>query len=125
MKWSAQMMPASPNTEYVQCIENSRRLQWDIDLDVIRGRDLQANKKYLPDGISKVHTLSFLNHEQQVLLSQIQGRTYAHMFGMIERFIGVKVLDLCRGYALGDQVALQALVRFVDEELRHQELFRR
>lgn len=115
----------TPDSEYAQCILNSRRLQWDIDADVIRGRDVQFHKKYLPDGISKVHTLTFLNHNQQVLLSQIQGRTYVNMFGMVERFIGVKVLDLCRGYALGDQTALQALVRFVDEELRHQELFRR
>ncbi len=119
------MMRGESDSEYAQCIANSRRLQWDIDADVIRGRELQAHKKYLPDGISKVHTLTFLNHNQQVLLSQIQGRTYAHMFGMVERFIGIKVLDICRGYALGDQVALQALVRFVDEELRHQELFRR
>src|SRR6185437_11795050 len=28
-------------------------------------------------------------------------------------------------YALGDQVALEALVRFSDEELKHQALFRR
>ncbi len=118
-------MQASPDSEYAQCILNSRRMQWDIDVDVIRGRDVQIHKKYLPDGISKVHTLPFLDHRQQVLLSQIQGRTYVNMFGMVERFIGVKVLDLCRGYALGDQIALQALVRFVDEELRHQELFRR
>jgi hypothetical protein len=30
-----------------------------------------------------------------------------------------------RGHWLGDQVALEALVRFSDEELKHQELFRR
>ena len=111
--------------QYAQCMENSRRLHWDIERDVIRGRKLEVDKKYLPDGISKVNTLHFLNEQQQVLLSQIQGRTYAHMFGMFERFIGIKVLDLCREYVLGDQMALQALVRFVDEELKHQEMFRR
>jgi hypothetical protein len=35
------------------------------------------------------------------------------------------MLDLSRDYWLGDQVALEALVRFTDEELKHQELFRR
>ncbi len=47
------------------------------------------------------------------------------MFGLVERFIAAKVLEVGRDHALGDQVALEALVRFTDEELKHQELFRR
>ena len=47
------------------------------------------------------------------------------MFGLIERYISAKMLELSRDYALGDQIALEALVRFTDEELKHQELFRR
>jgi hypothetical protein len=58
-------------------------------------------------------------------VSQIQGRTYANIFGLVERFINAKVLEVGRGYALGDQLALEALVRFSDEELKHQALFRR
>ncbi len=58
-------------------------------------------------------------------MSQIQGRTYANMFGTIERSIGAKLAEVCRGHALGDQVVFEALVRFTDEELKHQELFRR
>ena len=59
------------------------------------------------------------------MLSQVQGRTYANMFGFVERFITAKVLELTRDHWLGDQVALEALVRFTDEELKHQALFRR
>jgi hypothetical protein len=47
------------------------------------------------------------------------------MFGLVERFIGAKVLEMSRDHWLGDQVALEALVRFSDEELKHQALFRR
>jgi hypothetical protein len=47
------------------------------------------------------------------------------MFGLVERFINAKVLEVSRDHWLGDQTALQALVRFSDEELKHQELFRR
>jgi hypothetical protein len=47
------------------------------------------------------------------------------MFGLIERSINAKILELSRDYWLGDQVALEALVRFSDEELKHQALFRR
>ena len=58
-------------------------------------------------------------------MSRIQGRTYANVFGLVERFINAKVLEVSRDHWLGDQVALEALVRFCDEELKHQELFRR
>jgi hypothetical protein len=72
-----------------------------------------------------VSRLEFLNETEQRLLSQIQGRTYANIFGLVERFIGAKVLEISREHWLGDQVALEALVGFSQEELKHQELFRR
>ena len=111
--------------DYAECIEISKRVRWDIDRDVIRGRTFDFSKKFLPDGISKVAQFDFLNEEQKRFLSQIQGRTYANMFGFVERFIVAKILEITRAHWLGDQVALEALVRFCDEELKHQELFRR
>src|SRR5262249_54456151 len=63
--------------------------------------------------------------DEQRYLSQIQGRTYANIFGLVERYIDAKVLELSRNHWLGNQIALEALVRFSDEELKHQELFRR
>jgi len=112
-------------TRYSQCIEASKRIRWDIDTDVIRGGQFDFSKKFLPDGLSKVHQLDFLNDDEQRLISQIQGRTYANMFGLVERFINAKILDLSRDHWLSDQTALEAMVRFSDEELKHQELFRR
>jgi len=58
-------------------------------------------------------------------VSHIQGRTYANMFGLVERFIGAKFLEVSRDHSLGDQKAFEALVRSTDEEIKHQELFRR
>jgi hypothetical protein len=110
---------------YAKCIEVSKRVRWDIDDDVIRGREFDFSQKFLPDGLSKVDRLDFLNDDEKKLLSQIQGRTYANMFGFVERFITAKVLEMTRNHWLGDQTALEALVRFSDEELKHQALFRR
>jgi len=110
---------------YAKCIEVSKRVRFDIDRDVIRGRKFDFSKKFLPDGLSKVSRLGFLSGDEQRFLSQIQGRTYAHMFGLVERFIGTKILEVSRDHALGDQVAFESLVRFTDEELKHQEMFRR
>ena len=110
---------------YAKCIENSKRMRFDIDRDVIRGREFDFSKKFLPDGLSKVDGLGFLSAKEQRFLSQIQGRSYANIFGLVERFIAAKVLEVSREHWLGDQTALEALVRFSDEEIKHQELFRR
>lgn len=110
---------------YARCIAASRRIRWDIDRDVIRGRTFDLAHKFLPDGLSLVDELPFLSPAEQRFLSQVQGRTYANMFGLVERFVSAKVLELSRDHWFGDQTALEALVRFTDEELKHQELFRR
>ena len=113
------------SARYAKCIEVSKRVRWEIDADVLRGRSFDFTKKFLPDGLSMVGELAFLSADEQRLLSQIQGRTYANLFGLVERFINAKVLEVSRDHWLGDQTALEALVRFSDEEIKHQELFRR
>jgi hypothetical protein len=110
---------------YAKCVEVSKRVRFDIERDVIRGRQFDFGKKFLPDGLSRVHDLDFLSAAEKRFFSQVQGRTYANTFGLVERFIGAKMLDVSRSYWLGDQIALEALVRFTDEEIKHQEMFRR
>lgn len=110
---------------YARCIKASKKVRWDIDTDVIRGRTFDRREKYLPDGLSLVTTFTTLSDDEQRFVSQIQGRTYANVFGLVERFINAKILEVSRDYWLGDQTALEALVRFSDEELKHQALFRR
>lgn len=122
------MQAAEMKTEtsrYARCIDISKRVRWDIDKDVIRGRSLDFNQKFLPDGLSLVDKLEFLTDDEQRFFSQVQGRTYANLFGLIERYINAKILEVSREHWFGDQVALEALIRFSDEELKHQELFRR
>jgi hypothetical protein len=113
------------SNRYARCINTSKRIRWDIDDDVIRGRVLDATQKFLPDGLSLVEEFPFLTALERRFMSQVQGRTYANLFGLVERFINAKILELSRDHWFGDQVALEALVRFSDEELKHQELFRR
>ena len=113
------------HARYARAIRASKKARWDIDADVIRGRDFDFTEKFLPDGLSLVQELEFLSEAERRLLSQVQGRSYAYVFGLVERYIGAKVLELSGQHWLGDQTALEALVRFSDEELKHQELFRR
>jgi hypothetical protein len=44
---------------YARCIAASKRIRWDIDEDVIRGRTLDVADNYLPEGLSLVDGLAF------------------------------------------------------------------
>ncbi len=117
--------PALDSARYARCVAVSKRVRFDIDRDVIRGRQFDFNMKFLPDGLSRVDALPFLLPAEKRYLSQVQGRTYANIFGLVERFISAKMLEVSREHWFGDQVALESLVRFTDEEIKHQEMFRR
>jgi len=114
-----------PIDRYARAVAASKRVRWSIEEDVIRQRTFDTRHKFLPDGLSKVQDFTFLSEAEKRYLSQIQGRTYANIFGLVERYINAKILELSRDYYFADQTALEALVRFSDEELKHQELFRR
>ena len=118
------IVPLPDTAKYARCIEASKAVRWDIDNDVIKGRRFDVTKKYLPDGLSLVRELALSDAEMR-FVSQIQGRTYANVFGLVERFITAKLIEVSRHHSLGDQSALEALVRFSDEEIKHQTLFRR
>src|SRR3954452_18457579 len=114
----------SESDRYARCIYTSKRVRWDLDEDVIRGRTFDVTHRFLPDGLSLANAFTTLSADEKRYVSQIQGRTYANIFGLVERFINAKVLELSEDHWFGDQVALEALVRFSDEELKHQALFR-
>ena len=113
------------NARYARCIKASKRVRWDMDEDVIRGRCFDASQKFLPDGLSQATVFTTLSDAEKIFVSQIQGRTYANIFGLAEYFVNAKVLEITRDHWFGDQIALEALVRFSEEELKHQALFRK
>jgi hypothetical protein len=57
---------------YAKCVEASKRIRWEIERDVIRGRTLEAGKKFMPDGMSHVDRLPFLSPRDQMFFSQIR-----------------------------------------------------
>src|SRR6476659_10290259 len=115
----------SQTEKYARVIKASKAVHWDIEKDVIKGRQFDTTKKFLPDGLSLVADFDLVSEDERKFASQVQGRTYANVFGLVERFITAKLLEIGHEHALGNQHALEALVRFTDEEIKHQELFRR
>ena len=74
----------SARNRYERTIETSKRVRWDIEKDVIRGRDFDITDKFLPDGLSLVDAFTTLSDDEKRFVSQIQGRTYANIFGLVE-----------------------------------------
>ena len=99
----------SGSDRYARCIQISKRVRWDIDDDVIRGAAFDTAHKFLPDGLSLADAFTTLSADEKRFVSQIQGRTYANVFGLVERFINAKILELSHDHWFGDQVALEAL----------------
>jgi hypothetical protein len=118
-------VPPPAVNRYANCVEASKRIRWDLDIDVLRGRRLDAAGTFLPDTLTRVAELAFLRPAEMRFLSRVQARTYANVLGFLERTLGAMALELSRDHWLGDQAALEALVRFASEELKHQALFRR
>ena len=80
-------------------------MRWDLDKDVLRGRDFDFSSDFLPDGLSLLSRLPFLGERDRRRLSQIQGRTYANAFGLLEheacfrRVEGMIAAGMPEGYA--------------------------
>lgn len=65
---------------HAKCVENSRRIRWDIDEDVFRVRVADFWGYFLRDGLSMIDRVPFLGAADRRRLSRIQGRTYARAF---------------------------------------------
>src|SRR5947209_20574770 len=105
-------MSAIPTERYARCIRASKRVYWDIDEDVIRGRRFDLADKFLPDGLTLAERFTTSSRREKRFVSHIQGRTYATIYVLVERLNNAKDLELCGDYAPGDQVAHDAVVRF-------------
>ena len=51
----------SDSGRYARCIQTSKRVRWDVDKDVIRGRRCDAAHKFLPDGLSLADAFTTLS----------------------------------------------------------------
>ena len=52
------------HARYARAIKASKKARWDIDADVIRGREFDFGQKFLPDGLSRVGELEFLTESE-------------------------------------------------------------
>lgn len=108
---------------YASTLAASHKAHWRIE-DLIGGnRSLDFNRPFLPETLAGVAELDFLGTRKKRLLNQIRGHSYLYLFGLVEAFILLFVLDHARHRAPGKEVETQALLGFAAEETKHIELF--
>jgi hypothetical protein len=69
--------------------------------------------------------LAFLTDQDQLTLNHCRAFSYAHLTGNYEEFIPLHLTGIVQQDWHDDRAHLRALLRFGDEEMKHQQLFRR
>jgi hypothetical protein len=109
---------------YDGCLQGSVTKAWTVD-DCFRGRDFDFAKPFLPDRIAGVAGIACLGNDEKRMLNQIRGNSYCHIFAFVEEYIVPLVMDRARADVYGDEIRLWSLLRFAEEEVKHQEMLRR
>ena len=109
---------------YEACLKGSVTKAWTVE-DCFRGRDLDFDKPFLPDRIAGVNAIGCLTDDEKRMLNQIRGNSYCHIFAFVEEYIVPLVIDRARTDVYGDETRLWSLLRFAEEEVKHQEMLRR
>ena len=112
------------NYTYQECLDNSKRVSW-LEDDVLADKNFDFSKRFLPNRLSGVDEIGCLNDNEKLLLNQIMGNGYCHIFAFVEEFIIPAVTEEAMKDVYGDEVRARSLLRFAEEEFKHQELFRR
>ena len=114
----------SHSYSYDECLHNSLKVAWKEE-DVLRNRDFDYSKRFLPNRLSGVDEITCLNQDEKRTLNQIIGNAYCHIFAFVEEFIVPQTLQEAQRDVYGEEARLRALIRFAEDETKHQQMFRR
>jgi hypothetical protein len=109
---------------YDLSLQGSIKSAWTVD-EVFRGRDFDFTKPFLPERIAGLNGIDCLNPDEKRMLNQIRANSYCHIFAFVEEFIVPLVVDQARGDVYGDETRLWSLLRFAEEEVKHQQMLHR
>ncbi len=117
-------MTISVDYDYARALDGSIHRSWTVD-DVFQGRTFDFTRRFLPERIAGVDSITCLDADEKRALNQIRGNSYCHLFAFVEEYIVPMVLTNASRDVYGDETRLWSLLRFAEEEVKHQEMMRR
>jgi hypothetical protein len=110
---------------YQQLLATSQRVNWRIE-DVVGGdKRLDFSRPFLPETFARTAALEFLSPTERLALNHIRARGYMAMFELVETVFVPFVRAQAEIEVQAEPYRGSALHQFVDEELKHMELFQR
>ncbi len=110
--------------EYCAIVATSERVAWTTE-EIFRDRCFDATKNMVPDSWVRTQHLTFLTAKEQRTLNHLRAFSYVHLFGGFEEFIPIHLFGRVQEDWHADRTQLRALLRFGEEEMKHQQLFQR
>jgi hypothetical protein len=111
------------NFDYDSCVRASEKVSWKLDEAFPADMKLDYGRRFLPDTMTGVERLGFLTPAEKLKLNQVTGNSYLYLFYFVEEYIVASVVQHANAEMFGDSDALRALLRFAEEEIKHQQLF--
>jgi hypothetical protein len=111
------------NFDFESCVRASEKIAWKLDDVFPPGKKLDFSRRFLPDTMASADPLAFLSADERLKLNQIMGNSYLYLFYFVEEYIVASVLQHANAEMFGEPGELRALLRFADEEVKHQQLF--
>lgn len=113
------------SSDYGKVIELSERVAWKVTDVVPAHASLNFRQPFMPSAMFTGAKLDFLTAEQKLRLNQLFGNSYGYLFYFVEAYIITMTMDHARAELYGNDDNLRALLRFAEEEVKHQQLFMR
>ncbi len=106
-------------------INSSERVAWTIESVLPADAKFDFKRPLLPDSLANVAGIACLNERERLTLNHIRGNAYLYLFSFVEEYIIATVINHANAEIFGDHRELRALLRFAEEEVKHQDMFRR
>jgi hypothetical protein len=113
------------NFDYASCIKNSEKVAWRLEDVLPDDARLDYGRPFLPAALSGEGRVPGLPEPTARRLNQISGYAYLNLFAFVEEYIIDAAMRQAADEVHGDHTALRALLRFGEEEVKHQQLFQR
>ena len=110
--------------DYAAIVATSEKVAWTVD-KIFRDRRFDVSKHLIPDSWVCTQHLDFLDAQEQRMLNHLRAFSYVHLFGNQEEFIPLHLTGIAQQAWHDDRAHRRALLRFGEEEMKHQQLFLR